>query len=78
MSKTLVPKRLKSKKELAYLEHISASSILLAYDWLERPVAPLSGASRPASLQGDLDNDFPVQFSSVLYRKIIIQVLYDL
>ena len=32
---------------LAYLEHISAFSILLAYDLLEHPVAPLSGASRP-------------------------------
>ena len=26
------------KKTLAYLEHISTSSILLAYDWLEGPV----------------------------------------
>ena len=34
-------------KILAYLEHISAFSILLAYDRLECPVAPLSGASRP-------------------------------
>ena len=33
--------------KLAYLEHISAFSILLAYDRLECPVAPLSGASRP-------------------------------
>ena len=33
--------------KLAYLEHISAFSILLAYDLLEHPVAPLSGASRP-------------------------------
>ena len=32
---------------LAYLEHISTSCILLAYDRLECPVAPLSGASRP-------------------------------
>ena len=32
---------------LAYLEHISAFSILLAYDPLECPVAPLSEASRP-------------------------------
>ena len=31
---------------LAYLEHISTSSILLAYDRLERPVAPLSGTLR--------------------------------
>ena len=35
------------EKNLAYLEHISAFSILLAYDLLEHPVAPLSGASRP-------------------------------
>ena len=35
------------RKILAYLEHISAFSILLAYDRLECPVAPLSGASRP-------------------------------
>ena len=39
---------------LAYLEHISTSCILLAYDPLEGPVAPLSGASRPAR---GLDND---------------------
>ena len=38
---------LKPKYILAYLEHISAFSILLAYDLLEHPVAPLSGASRP-------------------------------
>ena len=37
----------KLKNKLAYLEHISAFSILLAYDLLEHPVAPLSGASRP-------------------------------
>ena len=43
-----------SAKTLAYLEHISGFSILLAYDPLERPVAPLSGASRPAR---GLDND---------------------
>ena len=36
------------EKFLAYLEHISTSCILLAYDLLEGPVAPLSGASRPA------------------------------
>ena len=41
-------------KSLAYLEHISTSCILLAYDPLEGPVAPLSGASRPAR---GLDND---------------------
>ena len=35
------------EKVLAYLEHISAFSILLAYDRLECPVASLSGASRP-------------------------------
>ena len=42
---------------LAYLERISTFSILLAYDRLECPVAPLSGASRPP--RGP-DNDFPV------------------
>ena len=41
-------------KKLAYLEHISTFCILLAYDRLEGPVAPLSGASRPAR---GLDND---------------------
>ena len=45
---------------LAYLEHISSFSILLAYDRLERPVAPLSGASRPA--RGP-DNDCQVPLS---------------
>ena len=42
------------KKILAYLERISMLSIFLAYDRLEGPVAPLSGASRPAR---GLDND---------------------
>ena len=34
------------EKKLAYLEHISSFSILLAYDRLEGPVAPLSGTLR--------------------------------
>ena len=48
------------KNILAYLEHISTFSIFLGYDWLEGPVAPLSGASRPA--RGP-DNDCQVPLS---------------
>ena len=39
---------------LAYLEHISTSSILLTYDWLERAVAPLSGTLRIEERTGQL------------------------